>query len=285
MKFYQTMTAIALASTAAAGPAIAQDGAQDGPNRDSHFDGPYIQGAFGIAAQGNDRGDTIVFDTDRDGAFGDTVNTSAGANAFSPGFCNGEALGTAPAGGCASDKDGMDYALRLGYDKRMGNMVVGGLIEGSKNQSKDGTSAFSTTPANYGIVRRLDYAVSARARAGFTPGGGALFYATGGVSYGKLKHRFFTTNGANSFDERRDGKMVLGWQAGGGGEIMLTDKVSLGLEYLYNRYRDSKYRVEVGPGSAPATNPFLLASGGTNLRSSDRNFDFHSLRATVGFQF
>lgn len=281
----QVTTAIALAVAAAASPALAQDAGTGGYDRDSHFDGPYVSAFGGWSTQSNDGGDTLVFDNDRDGNNDNTVSTAAGDNAFSPGFCNGEARGATPASGCAGDKDGATYGARIGYDKRMSNFVVGGLVEFAKSDAKDGTSGFSTTPASYGIVRKLDYAVSARARAGYTPGGGALFYVTGGGSYAKLNHRFFTTNSVNSFDEQRDGKMVWGWQAGGGGEVMLTDNVSLGLEYLYNRYRDNKYSVEVGPGTAAATNPFLIPSGGTNLRFSDRNFDFHSLRATVGFQF
>jgi len=94
-----------------------------------------------------------------------------------------------------------------------------------------------------------------------------------------------TTNTANSFTERDDGKMIWGWQAGGGTEIMLSNNLSLGLEYLYSRYQDDKYEVEVGQGTAPATNPFLLNGGGTNLRVADRVFDTHALRATVGLRF
>lgn len=279
MNFYRTTIAIALGAAAAASPALAQDA------RDTHFDGPYVSGFFGLGAQANDRGETLVFDANGDGDFNDTVRTAAGANAFSPGFCNGEARSAIPAGGCARDKDGIEYGGRIGYDNRMGNFVVGGLVEFNKSQSKDGTSGYSTTPANYGIVRKLDYAVSARARAGYTPGGGALFYVTGGGSYAKLDHRFFTTNGANAFDEQRDGKMVWGWQAGGGSEVMLTDNVSLGLEYLYNRYRDNKYNVAVTRGTSPATNPFIQQSAQTDLRVSDKTFELHSLRATVSYQF
>lgn len=282
MNFNRTTTAMVLGLAVAASPALAQDGS----NRDSHFDGPYISGFFGFGAQTNDNGETIRFDTNGDGKYNDNVTTGAGANAFSTGFCHGEARSELFSGGCASDKDGIDYGGRIGWDSRMGgNLVVGGLVEFNKNHSKDGTSAFSTTPASYGIVRKLDYAVSARARAGFTPGGGALFYVTGGGSYARINHRFFTTNQVNAFDERRDNKMVWGWQAGGGGEVMLTDNVSLGMEYLYNRYRDNKYSVAVTRGSAPATNPFILQSGQTNLRMGDRTFELHTMRATVSYQF
>lgn len=272
------MLSAALAFSGSATVLHAQD-------RDAHFDGPYVSGIVGLAAKNNDRGDALVFDTNRDGTFNDTVATAVGANAFSTGFCNGAAVGATAAGGCTHDRDRIEYGGRIGYDMRNGDFVVGALFEVSRNNSRDFTTGFSTTPASYTIARRLDHALSLRARAGFTPGGGALFYATGGASYAKIDHDFRTTNTANSFAEINDGKRVWGWQAGGGGEIMLTDNVSLGLEYLYNRYRDRKYSVAVGPGTAPATNPFLLASGGTNLRSSDRNFDFHSLRATIGLQF
>lgn len=273
-------------SAAAAGllsafPAMAQDGSWD---RASHFDGPYVQGAIGIGLDGNN-GRTVDFDTNRDGTFGQTVTTTTGANAFSPGFCPGASNGNSFAAGCSNDKEGLDYAIRLGLDKRMGNIVIGGLVEGSRSESRDSTSAFSTTPAAYRLDRSLDYAVSARAKLGYTPGGGALFYGTGGVSYARLDHDFSTTNTANAFAENNGDDMVWGWQAGGGAEIMLTNSLSLGMEYLYSKYDDDKYSVAVTQGTAPVTNPFLLNGGGTNLRPADTHYDFHSVRATVGLRF
>lgn len=283
MNARMTMTAVAIAAAAVtAMPAAAQD-------RDSHFSGPYVEGFVGLATRGSDNGSTLIFDNDGDGRYDDTVSTAAGANAFSPGFCDGQALGPRPLNGCKSDEDNIEYGGRVGYDYRMNNFVVGGLIEASKNQAIDSTTGYSTTPASYTLQRELKYNVSARLRAGYTPNGGMLFYVTGGGGMAKLNHRFFTTNGQNAFDERRDGKMLWGWQVGGGGEIMVTDQVSLGVEYLYNRYKDNKYNVNVSRGTAAANNPFLIgvAGGGgtTNIKVSNDDFDFHSLRATVGFHF
>lgn len=265
------------ASCALAAPAMAQD-------RDSHFDGPYIGVAGGATLQ-NSSPESLVFDRNADGTFGDTVTTATGANAFSPGFCDGFAQGTAP-GNCENDRNRGDYAIRIGVDKRLGSAFVGGvLVEASKNDARDATSAFSTTPASYTIARGLDYGFAARARAGITPGGGALFYGTGGVTYSKLKHDFTTSNTANTFAERNDGDFVWGWQAGGGAEIMVLDNVSLGIEYLYSRYNDDKYYVAVAQGTAPATNPFVLGGGGTTIRQSNDKFNVQSLRASVNFQF
>jgi len=280
MTFRPLTTSLALAAgVVLAGPALAQDRAE-------HFDGPYVSVFGGLSAQGNDnRSDRVVFDTDGDGKYDNTVNTVAGANAFSPGFCGGVARGNAPGAGCRGDKDKEEYGARIGYDMRSGNIVTGALLEVSRSRSTDGVSGFSTTPASYSFQRELDHAISLRARAGYTPGGGALFYVTGGGSYAKINHSFDTTNTANAFDERRDGKRVWGWQAGGGTEIMVTNNVALGLEYLYNRYDDNKYNVSVTQGTAPATNPFLLASSSTSIRPSDTKYDFHSLRASLSFRF
>jgi len=283
MKLSPLSSALVLVLAAATTPAFAQDA------RDTHFDGPYVAGVVGLGLQNNDRGDSLVFDTDGDGAFGDTVNTAppGSVDAFSEGFCNGVARGATAAEGCRSDKSKIEYGVRVGYDKRLGggNFVLGGLIEGSKNKSTDGTSAFSITPASYSIEREIDYAVSARLRAGFTPGGGALFYATGGGTYARINHTFSTTNTSNAFTEVNDGKMVWGWQAGGGAEIMLTNKVSLGMEYLHTRYTDKKYYVNVAQGTAPVTNPFVLNGGTTNLRPTDTQFSTNAFRATLGFRF
>lgn len=269
---------VAAAAVGLAQPAFAQD-----RDKSADFNGPYISGAIGTTAQNNDGGSSVLFDTNRDGTYGDTVLTSTGANAFSPGFCNGYSTSSTN-GTCTKDGNGLEYAVRLGYDARMGNLVVGGLVEGSKSHARDGTSAFSTTPAGYSFQRDVDYAISARARLGLTPGGGGLFYVTGGGSYARLNHTFTTTNTANSFTAVNPDKMVWGWQAGGGAEVLLSKNLSLGLEYLYNRYNDDKYFVAVGTGTAGATNPFVLA-GGVNMRPSETRYDFHSLRATMAFRF
>lgn len=274
---------IVMSAVLAAVPALAQDASTGEWDRDNHFNGAYIQAFGGISLLG-ENGSTFEFDTDRDGTYGETVSTTTGLNAFANGFCDGGANGRTRAEGCRNDRAGAEYGARIGVDKRMGNIVVGGLIEGVGNDSVERSTAFSTTES-YRIDRGLEYAVSARARLGFTPGGGALFYGTGGVSYGKIDHEFTTTNIANSFTENDDGKMVWGWQAGGGTEIMVTNNISFGLEYLYSRYRDNKYNVSVGQGTALPTNPFLLNGGGTNLRIADKNLDTHALRAAIGFRF
>lgn len=252
-----------------------------------YFNGPYISGTIGLESVEDGRSDSIVFDTDGDGTFTDTVNTAAGANAFSPGFCAGTPV-AAGASGCRGNRQNEGYALRVGYDRHLGDgpIVAGVLIEGARPGVEEFTSGFSTTPASYTFGREIDWAVTARARLGISPGDGrGLFYATGGAGYARIDHSFTTSNGANSFTPDNVRDWQFGWQAGGGAEVMLTRNIGLGLEYLYSSYNDDDYNVAVGPGTAPATNPFLIENGGTDLRLSNDRFDFHALRATVNLRF
>lgn len=281
MKFASLLAAAAVSALAV--PAMAQEATGGGRDTSQDFNGPYIALGGGYTVQGNDRRETLVFDNDLDGTYGDTVNTSGGANAFSPGFCNGAATGTANQG-CRNDKDGPEYFGRVGYDRRMGNFVVGAVLEGGRSEARDSVSGFSTTPAAYAMSREADYQAGARLRAGYTPGGGALFYVTGGGAYARLDNKFTTTNTANSFAD--NGKTnAWGYSAGGGAEIMVTNKIGLGLEYLYTDVKDKDYTVNVGPGTAPATNPFLIEAGGTDIQRSDPHFRTHSIRGTMSFRF
>ena len=272
-----SLLAILAASTFAV-PAFAQD--RD-PSQD--FNGPYVSIGGGGTLQGSDRGESVVFDTDRDGTYGDQVTTVGGANAFSTGFCNGAATSSANIG-CRNDKDGPEYFGRLGFDKRMGNFVLGAVIEGGRSVARDSVTAFSTTPASYTFSREADYQANARLRAGYTPGGGALFYVTGGGAYARLDNRFSTSNGANSFADNGKTK-GWGYAAGGGAEVMVTSNIALGLEYLYTDIKDNDFVVNVGPGTAPATNPFLLNGGGTDMKRSSDNFRTHSVRGSLSFRF
>lgn len=276
------VSAVALIAAGLAAPAFAQDG--DSP----YFDGFYVGGSLGLDGLKDSRDDGLEFDTDGDGTYGDPVTTVTGANAFAPGFCNGDPVGSQAAQGCGDDHNDLGYAVRVGFDKRIngGPFVAGLLVEGAMSDSTDHTTGFSTTPASYTVSRGLDYSAALRGRLGVSPGDGrGLFYVTGGVAYGRIDHNFTTTNGVNSFTEVNDSKMQLGGQVGAGAELMVTDNVSFGLEYLYSRYDDEDYRVDVGAGTAPATNPFLLDSGGTSIRPTNGDLNIHSIRATVGFHF
>lgn len=258
--------------------------AQDAPEKP--FDGLYIGASGGYDVQPNDRGSQVSFDRNLDGTFGDTVSTSTGANAFSPGFCGGRANGSGAVDtSCSRDRDGWSYYGRVGYDRQYGPIVLGIVGEFGRTEITDSVSAFSTTPASYTLTRSIDWEASGRGRVGFAADH-TLFYGTGGVGYARVKNRFTTTNTANAFSGNGNDNR-LGFVVGGGIEQKISKHISFGLEYSFHSYDDGDYRVRATQGTAAATNPFVLAPNttGTDFARTDDNFRWHSLRATLGFRF
>lgn len=281
---------------ALAAPAVAQDAGTpatydppavsttpDPVTEDTPFTGLYVGGAAGYDVQPNDVGSSILFDRGLNGSFGDAVTTAAGANAFSPGFCNGAGLGPTPAGGCRNDRDNLGYYGRIGGDYQFGKIVVGVGGEFGRTEITDSVTAFSTTPANYVMTRSVDWEATIRGRVGFVAGRSTLFYGAFGPGYAKIDNDFRSTNTANAFAASNKDK-VWGITGGGGVEQMIGNNFSIGLEYMYHQYDDNDARVRVSQGSAGATNPFVLA-GGVDFRRSDEKFRWHSLRGTASFRF
>ncbi|HEY9219891.1 MAG TPA: outer membrane beta-barrel protein [Phenylobacterium sp.] len=261
---------IALATT---GAAQAQD-----------WSGPYVGAHAGYGFGSENDGETIGFDTNLDGTANDTVRTSAGANAFSPGFCGGAAFGSLPAGGCDDDENGFEFGARAGYDWQFGRLVVGALLEASRTDVEDSVSAFSTTPAFYTMTRDLRWLAALRVRAGLTLDDRTLLYGTGGVAQGEVRHSFNTNNTANTFVLSDDDE-ASGWQLGGGVERKVTPDVTLGLEYLYTSLQDDGFTVRAR-GPAAATNPFIITNAnGTDFRRSEEDFELHQVRVTAAYRF
>lgn len=282
---FKFVAALAGAATVAlAIPASAQDEAPR-PAGEPRFNGFYVGASGGYDVQGNDIGSRIEFDRNLDGRFGDTVRTAGGADAFSPGFCNGRATRTGNVG-CRNDKDGWSYNARVGADAQFGKIVVGAVGEFGKTDITDSVSAFSTTPASYTMTRSVDWEAGARGRLGYVAGDSTLFYGTFGAGYARIDRDFETSNGVNTF-EGRGKRNRWGTQAGGGVEQLIGNNFSLGLEYLWHQYDDGNGRVRATAGTAPATNPFILPpnTAGTDFRRTDDKFRWHSLRATAAFRF
>ena len=272
------LTALALAPL----PALAQAPAGDS------WTGFYAGGRAGYSLHGKTRGEQLLFDTNQDGAFGDTVRTTTGANAFSPGFCAGAARGTTPAAGCRKDRNGLEWAINAGFDYDLGKVVVGGLAEFGAAYGEDYVTGFSTTPAYYTLSREQKYTYGGRARVGLPlgPGRNTMPYLTAGAFKAEIKNRIWSSNVANSYTVS-NGKGPWGYRVGGGVEQRVDRHLSIGLLYLYSRIEDDDgARIRVGPGTAPATNPFrLVNSSGTDLRRSYKGSDRHSASVTANVRF
>jgi outer membrane immunogenic protein len=277
MKIVHQIGILATALATLTSPAFAQSTSDD-------WQGAYIGGSIGVSLQPNDNTEIVEFDTNLDGTFGDTVRTTTGANAFSPGFCGGASFGRTPIEGCRKDKDATEAYIRAGYDIRNGNLVYGVVVDAGTSNARDSVTAFSSTPALYIFSRELEYSIGARARVGMAADR-ALFYVTGGVAYGKIDNNFVTSNMANSFTGNGSTNS-FGYSAGLGADMKIVRNFSVGIEYLYSNFGEDDYVISVGPGTAPVTNPFrIVNTNGTNMRRGDADFETHNLRLTTSYRF
>lgn len=250
--------------------------------------GAYAGGSVGRSVT-RGSSETVRFDTNLDGSFGDTVRTAAGSDAFSPGFCTGLAVSRTPGDGCSDDDNEIDFGGQFGYDRQLGALVVGGLVDISRADIVDHVTAFSTTPAFYAFTRELNMVAGFRGRVG-VGNSRVLFYGTGGAARGSVEQTFTTSNAVNTFvgvgvNGNVDDQGVWGYQAGGGVEARLGGRWSVVGEYLFtdlDNRDDSTISVQ---GPAPATNAFILANaGGTLMQRSDK-FEIHGARFSMRFRF
>ena len=271
------LSALTVGTALIAVPAMAQTA--------NTWDGPYVGVHGGYAFNESDRGETLVFDGNGDGEFGDAVRTATGANAFSPGFCDGRALDGNAATGCEDDSDSIVGGVRAGYDRQMGPIVFGVVADYTQGKLRNYVTGFSTTPASYTFTRTVRNQASARLRAGVASGD-SLLYATGGLAWARVQNRFTTTNAANSFTPNNDEEGAWGYALGGGFEQKLNESVSVGVEYQYRNLKADDFQVAVGQGSAAASNPFLIGgAGGADIERLNGRFKTHGVTANVNFRF
>lgn len=272
-RFLMALTAVGGAATSAQ--------AQD----EVDWTGPYVAIQGGYAFQRGDENETILFDTNLDGRFGDVVNNTAGANVFSPGFCSGRALGTRPEDLCRGDRDRGEIGIRAGYDWQLENNIVIGVGVGfTDSYLVDSVSAFTTTPASYIFRRELQHFTSGRVRAGYALNR-SLVFATGGVNYASIRNSFGSSNTANTFvGNGEDGSW--GYELGAGLEHRITDNISIGAQYSYREFTSDNFVVRAAPGTTPPTHPFrIVNTNGTDFTRSADNFESNAFEVSVGFRF
>jgi len=256
--------------------------------QDKDWTGLYVGGSLGYSFKADD--EAIVFDTDLDGQFDDTVLTSSLTNAFSPGFCNGAALGSTPAAGCRASNGNINMSARVGFDLQLGNWVVGALADYSNVHIGDDVTGFSSAPAaSYTFTRDLNSLSSARLRGGWATES-SLLYATAGWAWGDMDHSFTTTNTVNTFTTSDDSE-VDGLQVGLGFEQklepiwLLGSGWTMGVEYLWTSLDDGDYPVHAGQGTAPASNPFVIVNtGGTDMERTKDVFEYSTVGMTLNWR-
>jgi outer membrane immunogenic protein len=248
------------------------------------WSGLYVGASFGSSELSGDD-ETLVFDTNLDGDFNDTVKTAGGADAFSPGFCNGAAIARTPGDGCNGDKEDGGFGVRVGYDWQAGNFVYGVVLDASGVDIRDSVTGFSTTPAAYVFTRQVDTLAAVRGRVGYVVNDW-LIYATAGYAWAEIDRIFATTNALNSF-AATDGDDGSGAQYGLGVQKHINDHWKIGVDYLHTSLDDDAPIVRAGPSANTfASNPFLIVNTmGTDMRRSSDTVDIDTIHLTVTYRF
>jgi len=171
--------------------------------------------------------------------------------------------------------DGSAYGVQGGYNVQRGAFVYGGEVD---FQTTDIESSISIAGAPGGAANNptgftdlafgIDYITTARARGGFALGP-VLAYGTAGVAVGKVE---FDRNYRVDSNEIRDSaeSTRLGFVYGGGAELAVTERFSIGAEYS---------KVELGEDEFNT----IYTDGTVGLARIDTEFDV--IRARVNLRF
>lgn len=168
------------------------------------------------------------------------------------GYGFGNTLVGGDIGGFSFDTSGGLGTLFAGYNWQLGRTVLG--LETDIGTGRLG----SRTDVTAGVLRtELDAIGSFRARAGFLLTPALMLYGTAGLAWANMD---FGIVGNPS-----RGETLFGYQLGLGGELMVSNHVTLRLEYIFTDLERER----------------VIHSGMTNLYDPD----FHQVRAGISLKF
>ncbi|MBO0663557.1 outer membrane beta-barrel protein [Jiella sp. MQZ9-1] len=168
----------------------------------------------------------------------------------------------------------------IGYDYQFQNNVVLGAVADFNyiNRKKD-TSYTTPNGAEFSAQNKLNYLGTARARLGYAMDN-ILVYGTGGLAYGSVKNSVSTPSTTTgdfagyTFSTDNEKKSV-GYTAGAGVDVMATQNLSFGVEYLYTNLGKNTQTVT-------GTNGVNNVSFNSN---SNKDLDFHTVWAKAAYHF
>lgn len=184
--------------------------------------------------------------------------------------------------------DGFSGGAQVGYDKQIGNAVVGVVADWSW-QDVDGSSFteqnngfISLIAPNNAIGLSSEFGISnfgtLRARAGILAHDYVLLYLTGGLAIGSVDVAAAVTNNGEVVEEfgiyNKD-EIMVGWTAGAGIEAKLNANWRLKAEYLYMDFGDQSFDLT----AANEAETFGIDVDG------DVDITQHVLRAGIAYQF
>jgi outer membrane immunogenic protein len=173
----------------------------------------------------------------------------------------------------------------VGYDYQFSNNFVLGAVADLNYIDAEARSGFDVDGPNGGgsfsADQDINFVGTVRAKAGYAMDR-FMVYATGGLAYADIDNSInggdvFTDTQANTYTVRKKSDSDdVGYAVGAGFDVLATQNVSFGLEYLYTDLGESKSKVSFN--SDDATLPDFDATSKTDL-------NYHSVMAKASYHF
>jgi len=138
------------------------------------------------------------------------------------------------------DKNGVAVGLMVGYNYQIGQLVVGGEIDGSALIT--GKQRHTALTGDF-ITAHTNWVGSARLRVGYAFDR-LMIYATGGLALAAPK----STVTGTGYSYGAGDSTRFGWTLGAGAEYAFTNNWIAGLEYRYSQFQEDTYTYPVGVG-------------------------------------
>ncbi|KQT66217.1 MULTISPECIES: outer membrane protein [unclassified Aureimonas] len=189
-------------------------------------------------------------------------------------------------GGNDGEESGFIGGGHVGYDYQINNFIIGAVAD--LNYIDASASTSYTLPNNlggtttFGADQDIDYVGTVRAKAGVAMDRFAV-YATGGLAYAGIDNKFngsstYINSAGQGFNvSARGDEDDIGYAVGAGFDVLATQNISFGLEYLYTDLGESKMDVTYTPA--------ITGAGTTFTTGSNTDLDFHSVMAKASYRF
>jgi outer membrane immunogenic protein len=138
------------------------------------------------------------------------------------------------------NRDGAAVGLLVGYNYQIGQLVLGGEIDGSALIT--GKQRYAALTGDF-ITAHTNWVGSARLRVGYAFDR-FMIYATGGLALAAPK----STVTGTGYSFGAGDSAQLGWTLGAGAEYAITNNWIAGLEYRYSQFQEDTYTYPAGIG-------------------------------------
>ncbi len=138
------------------------------------------------------------------------------------------------------NRDGAAVGLLVGYNYQIGQLVLGGEIDGAALIT--GKQRYAALTGDF-ITAHTNWVGSARLRLGYSFDR-FMIYATGGLALAAPK----STVTGTGYSYGAGDSARLGWTLGAGTEYAITNNWIAGLEYRYSQFEEETYAYPAGVG-------------------------------------